>query len=110
MTKYLSQTFVFSLHVQHELVGLELTDTVHCDDVMVELNLSPEDLLVPVPAYVRRDRLPIIQEVILGSGVVTHICVDNPLPSHFQIRIMTLDITNSLLMWWFITTEECLDR
>ena len=44
-------------------MGLELIDTVHCDDVMVELNLSPDDLLVPVPTYVRRDRLPIIHEV-----------------------------------------------
>lgn len=56
---------VNGFHVpQHELVGLELTDTVHCDDVMIELNLSPEDLMVPVPAYVRRDRLLIIQEVL----------------------------------------------
>lgn len=53
--------------MQHELVGLELTDTIHCDDVMVELNLSPEDLLVPVPVYVRRDRLLIIQEVFCPS-------------------------------------------
>ncbi|MPC47306.1 hypothetical protein E2C01_041048 [Portunus trituberculatus] len=40
--------------MHHELVGLELVDIMHSDDVMVELNLSPEDLLVPVPNYSSR--------------------------------------------------------
>ncbi|XP_050736202.1 IQ and AAA domain-containing protein 1-like isoform X2 [Eriocheir sinensis] len=62
LRQMLNSTLGRIVELKHELVGLELTDTVHCDDVMVELNLSPEDLLVPVPAYVRRDRLPIIQE------------------------------------------------
>ncbi|XP_063868858.1 IQ and AAA domain-containing protein 1-like isoform X2 [Scylla paramamosain] len=58
----LNSTLGRVVELKHELVGLELIDTVHSDDVMVELNLSPEDLLVPVPTYVRRDRLPVILE------------------------------------------------
>ncbi|XP_071547715.1 IQ and AAA domain-containing protein 1-like [Panulirus ornatus] len=48
---------------KHELVSLELSDVQHCDDIMSELNLTPQDLVVPIPTYVRRERLPIINEV-----------------------------------------------
>lgn len=48
---------------QHELVALELSDIQHCDDIMVELNLTPDHLTVPVPSYVRRERLSILNEV-----------------------------------------------
>lgn len=48
---------------QHELVALELSDIQHCDDIMVELNLTPDHLTVPIPSYVRRDRMSILNEV-----------------------------------------------
>ncbi|XP_042880401.1 IQ and AAA domain-containing protein 1-like [Penaeus japonicus] len=50
------------VEMKHELVGLDLSDIQHCDDIMVELALTPEDLEVPIPTYIRRERADLIHE------------------------------------------------
>ncbi|XP_045585000.1 IQ and AAA domain-containing protein 1-like isoform X2 [Procambarus clarkii] len=62
LRRLLDATIGRIVELKHELVALELSDVHHCDDVMVELNLTPHDLIVPIPTYIRRERLPIITE------------------------------------------------
>ncbi|XP_063603692.1 dynein regulatory complex protein 11-like [Penaeus indicus] len=50
------------VEMKHELVALDLSDIQHCDDIMVELGLTPEDMEVPIPTYIRRERAELINE------------------------------------------------
>ncbi|CAL4109708.1 unnamed protein product [Meganyctiphanes norvegica] len=60
--KLLDNTLGRIVEMKHEMAGLDLSDIQHMDDVMAELNLTPKDMLVPVPKYVRRERLELINQ------------------------------------------------
>ncbi|XP_042218505.1 IQ and AAA domain-containing protein 1-like isoform X2 [Homarus americanus] len=62
LRRLLDATIGRIVELKHELVSLDLSDIQHCDDIMVELNLTPQDLVVPIPTYIRRERLLIISE------------------------------------------------
>ncbi|XP_076056160.1 IQ and AAA domain-containing protein 1-like [Oratosquilla oratoria] len=50
------------VELKHEIVALDLSDIQHCDDIMWERNLTPADLEVPIPAYIRRERQGLLKE------------------------------------------------
>ncbi|XP_037779326.1 IQ and AAA domain-containing protein 1-like [Penaeus monodon] len=52
------------VEMKHELVALDLSDIQHCDDIMAELGLTPEDMEVPIPTYIRRERAELINEIV----------------------------------------------
>ncbi|KAK4320573.1 hypothetical protein Pmani_008577 [Petrolisthes manimaculis] len=62
LKRLLDNTIGRIVELKHELVALDLSDIQHCDDVMGELSLTPDDLTIPIPSYVRRERLTLLNE------------------------------------------------
>ena len=60
--------------VQHELVALDASDTLHCDHLMTRFKLQPGDLKLVIPSYFTRDRRLELLEVRgdLYTPVGTH--------------------------------------
>jgi len=48
---------------QHEIVSLDATDTLHCDNLLNKFKLQPRDLMVILPSYFVREREDLIKEV-----------------------------------------------
>ncbi|XP_071603183.1 dynein regulatory complex protein 11 isoform X1 [Heliangelus exortis] len=50
------------LEIKKEMVELEKSEFQHMDNILVELQLLPEDLEVPIPTYFIKDNLEVLQE------------------------------------------------
>ncbi|XP_068220350.1 IQ and AAA domain-containing protein 1-like [Palaemon carinicauda] len=62
LRRLLDNTLGRVCELKHEMVAQDLSDIQHCDNIMSELSLTPDDLVVPIPAYIRRDRLNMITQ------------------------------------------------
>ncbi|KAK7080739.1 Dynein regulatory complex protein 11 [Halocaridina rubra] len=62
LRRLLDNTLGRVVELKHEMVSQDCSDIQHCDDIMNELALAPEDMVVPIPAYIRRDRIHLITE------------------------------------------------
>ncbi|KFP01795.1 IQ and AAA domain-containing protein 1, partial [Calypte anna] len=50
------------LEIKKEMVELEKSEFQHMDNILVELQLLPEDLEVPIPTYFIKDNLEVLQQ------------------------------------------------
>ncbi|KAM9380639.1 dynein regulatory complex protein 11 [Phaethornis superciliosus] len=50
------------LEIKKEMVELEKSEFQHMDNILVELQLLPEDLEVPIPSYFIKDNLEVLQQ------------------------------------------------
>ncbi|XP_017795745.1 PREDICTED: IQ and AAA domain-containing protein 1, partial [Habropoda laboriosa] len=50
------------LELKHELVEIDLSEYSYFDDILIKLNVTPQEVEIQVPRYFRRERLKEIEE------------------------------------------------
>lgn len=62
LRRLLDSTIGRVLELKHELVNLELSEIVYCDDALIKLNLTTDDGELKIPRYYRRERAKEIED------------------------------------------------
>lgn len=51
-----------TIELKHELVEIDLSEYSYADDILIKLNVSPQEVEIQLPRYFRRERLKEIEE------------------------------------------------
>ncbi|CAK9827748.1 Dynein regulatory complex protein 11 [Anthophora retusa] len=83
------------LELKHELVEIDLSEYSYFDDILVKLNIIPQEVEIQVPRYFRRERLKEIEEkrkkiedTLKSIGVLDEVIVPKKMTESEAIRLI----------------------
>ncbi|NXI51795.1 DRC11 protein, partial [Chloroceryle aenea] len=82
------------LEIKKEMVHLENSEFHYMDNILVDLQLLPEDLEVPIPRYFIKERLEVLQQ---REKILDQILLDAGLQTQKPVVTMTVEEATKLI-------------
>ncbi|NXW61536.1 DRC11 protein, partial [Eurystomus gularis] len=82
------------LEIKKEMVALENSEFHYIDNILVELELLPEDLEIPIPRYFIKERLGVLQQ---REKILDEILLNAGLETQKPVKTMTIEEATKLI-------------
>ncbi|XP_053974320.1 dynein regulatory complex protein 11 isoform X1 [Hylaeus volcanicus] len=83
------------LELKHELVEIDLSEYSYFDDILIKLNITPQEIEIQLPRYFRREhskeieeRRQFIENILRNTGVLDEVILSKSITESEAIRLI----------------------